>query len=134
MSTGKKAPSLMVKANQKLVAEYATHVRVLRDIEKSSTKGSGVYMVLREGFVPSTGFKSLYKKAVNQAPKDWDILFLRTGPSKNVGTRCEDKIAGLNMYEMRRPSRSADGNTKFYQGIDAYVIRRQSISKVLQYL
>jgi hypothetical protein len=134
MSTGKKAPSLMVKANQKLVAEYATHVRVLRDIERSSTKGSGVYMVLREGFVPAVNFKSQYKHILNTAPKDWDILFLRTGASKNVAVRCEDKIAGTNVYEMRRPVRSADGNTKFYQGIDGYVIRKQSISKVLKML
>merc|ERR1719161_1670877 len=90
-------------------------------------------MVLRDGFVPVANFKSQYKHALNNAPKDWDIIFLRTG-AKGVAVRCEDKIAGTNMYEMRRPVRSADGNTKFYQGIDGYIIRKQSIGKVLKFL
>eukprot|EP00746_Dinoflagellata_sp_MGD_P150377 gnl/MRDRNA2_/MRDRNA2_82276_c0_seq1.p1 gnl/MRDRNA2_/MRDRNA2_82276_c0~~gnl/MRDRNA2_/MRDRNA2_82276_c0_seq1.p1 ORF type:complete len:403 (-),score=105.95 gnl/MRDRNA2_/MRDRNA2_82276_c0_seq1:52-1260(-) len=131
----KKKPALIVKAAQKALAEYASHVRVLRDIEKSSTKGSGVYVVLKEGFVMAQNFKSQYRKVLNEAPKDWDVLFLSTGPSKNHMTRCEDKIAGLNLYEMRRPVTTPDGIEKFYAGgIDGYIVRKQSLPKILSML
>jgi hypothetical protein len=134
-ASDKKKPSLIVKAAQKALAEYASHVRVLREIEKTSTKGSGVYLVLRDGFVMSQGFKSQFKKLTNEGPKDWDILFLGTGPSTKHLTRCEDKVEGMNLYEMRRPVTTADGNSKFYTGgIDGYVVRKQSIPKILRML
>lgn len=131
----KKTPSLMVKTAQKSFAEYASHVRVLRDIEKSSTKGSGIYMILREGMIISPNFKTLFKKTLASAPKDWDILFMRKGAQAKNPVRCEDKTPdSTNIYEMRRPVRTPDGSSKFYQGIDGYVIRKQSIGKVLKML
>eukprot|EP00746_Dinoflagellata_sp_MGD_P003847 gnl/MRDRNA2_/MRDRNA2_107455_c0_seq1.p1 gnl/MRDRNA2_/MRDRNA2_107455_c0~~gnl/MRDRNA2_/MRDRNA2_107455_c0_seq1.p1 ORF type:complete len:395 (+),score=126.85 gnl/MRDRNA2_/MRDRNA2_107455_c0_seq1:75-1259(+) len=132
--THEKKPALIVKAAQKSLAEYASQIRVLKDIEKSSTKGSGVYLILKEGFVMAPNFKSQFKKLVNEAPKDWDMLFLRTGQSKAYSVRCEDAIPGTNIYEMRRPVTTADGTDKFYNGIDGYVIRRQSVAKVLKLL
>jgi len=77
----------------------------------------------------SPNFKSLYKKVVSQAPKDWDILFLQQGKSK---VRCEDKILSSNLYEMRRPVTTPDGLNKFYNGIDAYIVRKQSLPKILK--
>jgi len=121
---------------KKALAEYATHVRVLREIEKSSTKGSGVYMVLKDGLVMAPNFVSQYKKVLDTVPKDWDVLFLRTGPTKNNPVRCEDRIAGMgpNIYEMRHPVMTPDGHEKFYSNIDAYIVRKQSIGKILKML
>jgi hypothetical protein len=130
---GGKNRTLLVKEARRLMGEYASHVHTLRNIEKETTKGSGVYLVLRDGFVMSPDFKSKYKKIVAEAPKDWDFLFLRTGPSKNTPVRCEDKVrATTQLYEMRRPVTTPDGLGKFYNGIDGYVVRRQSLPKILK--
>lgn len=83
----------LIREAKRAVAEYASHVHLLKDIEKSSPKGSGVYLILQEGFVMSPTFKQQWKKVVAEAPKDWDILFLRTGPSTKSPVRCEDKVS-----------------------------------------
>lgn len=130
-------PSPNLKVAQKGFAEYASQVRLLRDLEKTTTKGSGMYLVLKEGFILSTSFKSAFKKVLQTAPKDWDVLLLHAGASKDYHVRCQDKIdseSGIKMYETRRPITLPEGQGQFYEGLDGYVIRRQSIPRVLSLL
>merc|ERR1719321_2497396 len=83
----------------------------------------------------TSDFKSKYKQILSQAPKDWDIFLLRTGPSRASPVRCEDMVGTTaQIYEMRRPVTTPDGLGKYYNGIEGYVVRRQSIPKILKLL
>merc|ERR1719207_137637 len=73
-------------------------------------------------------FKGKLSKVIERVPKDFDLITLHEEGSMAV--RCEDKVAD-KVYEMRRPIRTPDGKGEYYRGIEAYIVRKQSIPKIL---
>lgn len=107
------------------LAEFFTQQKLLSSIE---ARPDGLVLVLQDGTMVEQNFQEKFAELIARVPKDFDVITLHDDSS--MALRCEDRVAD-KVYEMRRPIRTPDGKGEYYRGVEAYIVRKQSIPKIL---
>jgi len=127
------------------VGVYLSHAKLLKNIYQNwqvtarkanecrdcGNANNEMYLILEDDAILIPDWHHDLMNILPDVPKDWDMLRIGYGTDSNL--RCEDKINHF-IYENRGPTRNQANDKGFYAGNTAYLVRPQSVPKILKQL